>query len=86
MTELIVLDKKEWDEIKRDIKEIKDVLQSQGKISVPKKWYTAKETSLHYNCAVRTIYHYCNKGLLNPKRIGGILLFSNEELEGFLKK
>lgn len=84
--ELITLDKKDWDEIRSDLKEIRKVLESQGKMTLQKKWYNTKETAEYLHCAVRTVYHYCNKGLLNPKRIAGILLFDSEEIEALISK
>jgi excisionase family DNA binding protein len=79
--EFIVLEKKEWEEIQQDIKAIKTVLENQGKLSSPKKWLTSRGAAEYLNVKIRTIYSYIGKGILNPKKIGGILLIDREELE-----
>jgi len=84
--ELIALEKEEWEEIKRDIREIRKVLENQGKMTSQKKLYNTKGTAEYLNCAIRTVYHYCKNGLLHPKRIGGILLFDPEEIESLINK
>jgi ribosome-binding ATPase YchF (GTP1/OBG family) len=84
--ELIALEKVEFEEIKKNIKEIRDFLENQGMKSLQKKWYNTIGTAEYLNCAVRTVYHYCNKGLLNPQKVGGILLFDREEIEALINK
>jgi excisionase family DNA binding protein len=79
--DLVVIEKKEWDEIRSDIKEIRNALENQGKMSTPKKWLTSAGAAEYLNVKIRTIYSYIGKGILNPKKIGGILLIAREELE-----
>jgi hypothetical protein len=78
--ELIVLERWEWDEIKSDIKEIKNTLTSKGMKSVQKKWISTAEAAELLNVKIRSIYNYTSKSLLNPKKIAGILLFDREEI------
>jgi excisionase family DNA binding protein len=79
--DLIVLEKKDWDEIKEDIKEIRKALENQGKMHPSKKWLTSNGAAEYLNVKVRTIYSYISKGILNTKKIGGILLINRDELE-----
>ena len=78
--ELIALEKKEWEEIKRDIKDIKVALESQGKISVPKKWGTVFKVEDLLGIKRRTVYNYVAKGILKAHKVGGILLFDLDEI------
>jgi hypothetical protein len=83
--ELIALEKKEWDEIKQDIKIIKDVLESHGKLSPPKKWLTTVQAGEFLSVKIRTIYLYCQKGLLHPHKACGINLFDRAEIEALIE-
>ena len=83
--EIIALEKKEWEEIKRDIKEIKDTMRYQGKISSPKKYLSVSEAGDILNIKKRTVYWYCKKGLLHSHKAGGILLFDRDEIEELIK-
>lgn len=84
--ELIALEKKEWDEIKSDLKEIRKVLESQGKMSAPKKWISTAEAADLLNVKPRCIYNYTSKRLLSPKKFSGILLFDREEIISLIEK
>lgn len=84
--ELIALEKKEWEEIRRDIKVIKEVLEKQGKMSTPKKWVPTSEAGELLNVKIRTIYLYCQKGLLHPHKAAGILLFDRSEIMSIIEK
>jgi hypothetical protein len=78
--ELIALEKKEWDEIKSDIKEIKNALASHGKMSAPKKWGTASDLEKLLGIKRRTVYHYVSKGIVTAHKVGGVLLFDLEQI------
>jgi hypothetical protein len=82
--ELYVVEKRDWDELKNDIKEIKNALVSQNKISAPKKWMSTAEAAKFINCAERTVYLYCSKGLLKPKKFAGKLMFEFEQIENLI--
>lgn len=84
--ELIALEKREWDEIKRDIKIIKDALESHGKMTAPKKWISTAEAADLLNVKPRCIYNYTSKRLLSPKKFSGILLFDREEIMSIIEK
>jgi hypothetical protein len=83
--ELIALDRNDWEEIKRDIKEIKNALEVQGKTLPQKKWLSASAAGDLLNIKIRTVYLYCQKGLLHPHKAGGVLLFDRVEIEELIK-
>lgn len=72
------MEKKEFEEIKRDLKEIKDAIQ--GKMNTPKKWGTASELEKLLGIKRRTVYNYVAKGLVKAHKVGGVLLFDLEEI------
>jgi hypothetical protein len=82
----IVLEEDQFKEIRMDIREIKDALIKQGKMTSPKKYLNTKGAAEYLNVSVRCIYHYCQKNLLNPKKAGGTLLFEIDEIEQLIKK
>jgi hypothetical protein len=83
--ELIAIEKKEFEEIKKDIHDIKNALVTQGKMTSAKKYLNSKGAAEYLNVSVRCIYNYCQKNLLNPKKIGGTLLFDIDEIELLFK-
>jgi hypothetical protein len=84
--ELIVIEDKQFQKILNDIREIKEALLNQGRISSTKKWITAIEVGDLLNIKIRTVYHYCKKGILNPHKVLGLLTFDREEVEALIKK
>jgi excisionase family DNA binding protein len=68
----------QFEEILKDLKEIKNVLQ--GKVSSPNKWGTASEVERLLGIKRRTVYHYVAKGILKAHKVGGILLFDLDEI------
>jgi hypothetical protein len=85
MAQLMILDEKQFQEIQEDIKLIKKALESQGKLSSPKKWLTTQGASELLNVKPRTCYHYCQIGRLTPRKVGGILLFDRFEIEALIE-
>jgi hypothetical protein len=75
------MEKEDWDELKKDIKRIKQILENHEQLSSSTKWLTSKGASAFLNIKVRTIYSYISKGILHPKKIGDILLIERAELE-----
>jgi excisionase family DNA binding protein len=78
--ELIVLEARQFQEIRDDIKAIKKALECHGKISASKKWGTAYEVEEILGIKRRTVYHYVAKGILKAHKVGGILLFDLDEI------
>jgi excisionase family DNA binding protein len=86
MYEVIVIDKKEWSELRREVQRIKDILEGNGKICSPKKWLTTAEAAELLNVKIRTIYLYRHDNKLHPHKATGILLFDREEIEDLINK
>jgi excisionase family DNA binding protein len=82
---IIIIDEKLFLEILNGIRTIKEALASQGKTSAPKKWLTTLAAAEILNVAVRTIYKYCQDGILHPHKVGGILLFDRSEIESLIQ-
>jgi len=83
----IAVENKDWEEFKRDIiNEVRDVLESQFNTHSPKKWLTTSEAGELLNVKPRTIYLYSARHRLNPKKVGGILLFDRSEIEELIIK
>jgi len=79
--EFIVMEDKQFQEIRDDIRAIKNAMANEGKMASQKKWLTSHGAAEYLNVKIRTIYSYISKGILNPKKIGGKLLIAREELE-----
>jgi len=77
------MEKQQFEKIQKDLNEIKDALQ--GKMSSQKKWLPAAAVGDLLNIKIRTVYHYCQKGLLHPHKAGGILLFDRSEIEKLIE-
>lgn len=82
---ILILDEKQFLEIKADIKTIIKVLEKQGNLDPLKKWVNSKMAADILNVKIRTLYSYCHNGLLHPKKIGGILLFDHIEIEELIE-
>lgn len=83
--ENVVIDKMEWEELRKEIQEIKKVLKDNGKSFHQKKWLSASDAGELLNIKIRTVYLYCQKGLLHPHKAGGILLFDRSEIEELIR-
>jgi len=59
--------------------EVKKMLES--KVSTPKPWLRTKEARDLLNVSAGTLGNHRSKGLLHPKKIGGILYYSYEEIQ-----
>lgn len=81
---IIILDEKQFLEIKEDIKTIKRVLENHGKLVPLKRWINSGAAAEILNIKIRTLYSYCTK-FLHPKKVGGILLFDRSEIEGLIE-
>jgi excisionase family DNA binding protein len=77
---LVVMEDKQFQEIRDDFKAIKNALECQGKMSVLKKWGTASEVENLLGIKRRTVYHYVAKGILKAHKVGGFLLFDLDEI------
>jgi excisionase family DNA binding protein len=86
MEQIIILEVKQFQEIRDDIKAIKKALEFQGKISLPKKWITTNQVAELLGISKRTVYHYVAKGILMPHKIGGTQLFEYDNIESMLNK
>jgi hypothetical protein len=84
MEQLIILEDKQFKEIQNDIKAIKEALFDLGKMGQKKKWLTSSESGTLLNVKIRTIYHYCQMGLLHPHKAAGLLLFDSDEIEALI--
>jgi len=82
---ILILDEKQFLEIREDIKTIKKVLEKQGKLIPPKRWVNSETAAEILNIRIRTLYSYCSKHL-HPKKVGGILLFDREEIETLINQ
>jgi hypothetical protein len=81
----LVLDEKQFLEIREDLKIIRSVLESKGDVAHLKRWLNSKTTAEMLNIKLRTLYAYCQRGLLHPKKVGGILLFDRSEIEALIE-
>jgi excisionase family DNA binding protein len=86
MEQLIILDNKQFQEIRDDIKAIKEALFQQGKISIPKKWMTASQVADYLGISIRTVYLYESNNTLTAYKNGGKLYFDYEQVESLPKK
>lgn len=82
---ILILDEKQFLEIKEDLKTIIKVLEKQSKLDPLKKWVNSKVAADFLNIKIRTLYFWCHNGLLHPKKIGGILLFDRIEIEALIE-
>jgi hypothetical protein len=81
---IVILDEKQFLEIKEDIKTIKKVLENQGNLVPLKRWINSGAAADILNVKIRTLYSYCPR-FLHPKKVGGILLFDRSEIEGLIE-
>lgn len=79
-----MLEDRQFQMILSDLKEIKEAILNQKRMSSLKKWITAVEVGELLNIKIRTVYHYCQKGILHPHKVMGLLTFDREEVEALI--
>ena len=66
---------------------IKELSQIEAKISPEKKWLRSKEVAKYLDISASCLHNFITQGLLQPKKLGGLLYFSKSDIDSlFLKE
>lgn len=84
--EVITIESEAFQEILRNLEEIKGAFSKKQKLALGEQWLTNQEVAKILNVSKRTLQNYRDEGIISFSQVGSKIYYNVADIEEHLKK